>query len=222
MFEWLYLVQIFLFSAPQTRYTAPLAHRPTYSSNTAPIIAESQNVETRLRAPILPVKAKLCIEKGCTRYGDPSQRDRCSYHFQKASELFAPMSPESIEQNRQIIAEQQQQQQQARQQVAGIRHPVVPGSGYLRTSSQEATRTNKQIGTNQIATGSSAAGLHNGSPAVDPFEVSYNRLITSKKSNNLCKNFSVTGCENYGNSSKGGYCNTCYPQIQRSSQSRPH
>lgn len=129
------------------------------------------------------------------------------------------MSPESIEQNRQIIAEQQQQ---ARQQLAGIRHPVVPGSANLRTSSQEATRTNEQGGTNQIVTGSSAAGLHNGSPAVDPFEASYNRLLTSKKSNSLCKNFSVTGCENYGNSSKGGYCNTCYPQILRSSQSGPH
>lgn len=204
----------------QARYTAPIVKKSSLKSNTAPILAGSQPIDRPLTEPIFPRKAKLCIEKDCTRYGDPSQLERCSYHFQKASALFPPMSPESVAQNQQILA-QQLQQHQTRTHTAETRHQVVTGSSPYKIPRQEAVKTHGLERNSQTVSGPSPSGQRvvNGSANVDPFEASYNKLFKSKRSNSLCKNNSATGCTNYGNSAKGGYCNTCYPQIQREQQS---
>ena len=144
-------------------------------------------------------KAKLCIEKGCTRYGDPNQLDRCSYHYEKATTQYVPMSPQSLEQHRQILTGYQQQGQ-------------MPTENRPATSSGHSRRHRPEVVPSELH-GTAAANVNvmNGD---DQFGISYNRLLDSKKIKSVCKNNLQTGCTNYGNSAKGGFCNTCYTRQQ--------
>lgn len=60
-----------------------------------------------------------------------------------------------------------------------------------------------------------ATSNHDPSPVVDKFISGLSKVESSRKSTNICKNQDKTGCTNYGNSSKKGFCNTCYPDVQR-------
>ncbi|XP_053397780.1 tumor necrosis factor alpha-induced protein 3-like isoform X2 [Mercenaria mercenaria] len=200
------------------RHTTPLTSRTRPATNTAPILSGHQQPETRHTVPIVvPSKAKLCIEKDCTRYGDPSQLERCSAHYERAISQYMPMSPASLEQQRQILAQQQQPQQPSTANRQTSRNRIETSGHHDRRHRPEVVPSHHN-GTSQVVTGAAAAThqVANSSPHDGSFEQSYNKLISSKKSS-VCKNKSRTGCSNFGNASKSGYCNTCYLELQGTS-----
>lgn len=163
-------------SAPLMKRTSPVEN--LRRNITEPIAQVSQQKRT-VSQPGSPVKGKLCLEKGCTRYGDPVQGYRCSQHYTEARRNYPPTSEESIKRLQPLVFQ--------------INHTATAAGVNAETythGNQHPTENDEQ------------------------FHDAYQKLLTSRKSKNLCRNNTAIGCQNYGNVANNGYCNTCFENMK--------
>ncbi|KAL4233305.1 negative regulation of toll-like receptor 5 signaling pathway [Mactra antiquata] len=180
-----------------TRHSIPIAQKSSMNSNTAPLVNKPVNIP---KTPNTPLVGNYCIHPGCTRFGDPLQRDRCSQHFEMMS---APiMSQDSLQEQRNIIALQKQGYRinSDKYNVAGSNYPVqstqAPGQIHNGTYTRNDT---------------TPLNLGNSSEGNETFEDVYGKLLKSKVTHRHCVNKNK-GCMNFENPANNGYCNECYRQ----------
>lgn len=179
-------------------HTLPIAQKSSLSSNTAPLVYRQTDTKT----PTAPLVGKLCITPRCTRYGDPRQADRCSQHYELEIMATPHMSPESLQEQQNIIALQQQGYRISsdKYNVAGSNYPpTTQGLGQTRSRTR--------------STGEDRLKTRNNSETTSTFDDVYSKLFSSKKTSRHCKNKNQ-GCPNFENPARDGYCNTCYNQYR--------
>ena len=152
--------------------------------HTAPISRPKVTKEPqRYTVPIAKQRAKLCIERDCERYGDPAQEDRCSWHYNLARQKFRHPSPPGF---RKLIGYPQ--------------NATVPPTNYEKVASVSRNRDagyRMPLPTSPVENG-------------DELTAVMFKIENNQKSRSKCKNSARTGCDNYANPAKHGFCNHCF------------
>ncbi|XP_056014394.1 tumor necrosis factor alpha-induced protein 3-like isoform X6 [Ostrea edulis] len=158
-------------------------HRPVAMS-TAPMRNIQPVVVTRQNNTAPHLRPGLnCLEPGCDKFGDPSMSYRCTEHYRQAIQTAPP--PRSSPYR--LPSEVEQYNVAEKDRIATV-HTQMPTS-----------LTPQQYNIPVTSTGASGTGRSQYIQAMQKVEGS--------RKGKKCK---TPSCNNYGNSSKRGYCNACF------------
>lgn len=163
-------------------------------------------------------KGTICIEPGCDKYGDESMHYRCTFHYNVLKEMYGgsvgpPSRPGTINTNVPTCVSR------TVPVTSNITRPGLPFSATV-PGATSPTRTYPllpaQVEMFNVPEREPLNDLSRTSvtsPGVEQkYSLAMSKVERERRSIKFCKG---VGCNNYGNSSKEGYCNSCYPEIQR-------
>lgn len=145
-------------------------------------------------------RGKLCIVPGCSYFGDPKQADMCTKHYQE--KCTHPLPGNMAQVTRAFPVPGPYNITFSSPSGLFIGMPETSGSASLMHGMVSVPPPSFPIPeSTSIAHSSCFAGVD------EQFTNVYNRVSRSQQ---LAKTCQTPGCNNYGNSSKGGFCNSCY------------
>ncbi|KAH3727329.1 tumor necrosis factor alpha-induced protein 3-like [Dreissena polymorpha] len=171
------------YAAPQFGGLCSSCHKGTTSSNRKHMTEVLQQTpkEVPKARPFTESlsRAQRCVQKGCERYGDPKQENRCSQHYLEAKARFPP----------DFTQEKLQELHKIQKASGAAQLGLSVHAGYQATRPPVHAQTTEGY--------------------ADEFQNAYARVENSRKINKKCANFTLTGCDNFGNPANEGYCNSC-------------
>ncbi|XP_076076930.1 uncharacterized protein LOC143047640 [Mytilus galloprovincialis] len=171
--------------------------------------------------PIRPIKkGTICIEPGCDKYGDESMYYRCTFHYNVLKEMYGgsvgpPVRPGSGTINTSVPTSVSR----TAPVTSNITRPgmtlnaTIPGATSPTRTYPMLPAQVEQYNVPEREPLNDLSRTSVTGPGVEQkYSLAMSKVERERRSIKICKG---VGCNNYGNTSKEGYCNSCYPEIQR-------
>ncbi|CAG2197947.1 A20 [Mytilus edulis] len=165
-------------------------------------------------------KGTICIEPGCDKYGDESMYYRCTFHYNVLKEMYGGSAgPPSRTGPGTINTSVPTSVSRTAPVTSNIPRPgmnlnaTIPGATSPTRTYPMLPAQVEQYNVPEREPMNDLSRTTVTSPGVEQkYSLAMSKVERERRSIKFCKGL---GCNNYGNTSKEGYCNSCYPEIQR-------
>lgn len=170
-------------------------------------------------------KGTICLEPGCDKYGDESMHYRCTYHYDILKSKYD--SETSAPTNQGIVLTNVPTSTGRYSPMMTNLSSILPGTNFSATVpprqvSRSAPMLPLQVEMynvpereplNDLSRSASTSSITGTGTGIEhKYTQAMSKVERDQRSIAICKR---SNCDNYGNSQKEGYCNSCFAEVQR-------